>query len=95
MYNLLVKKSPALQGSVWISSAKNAVLPIMAAAVLADGAIIEDVPRLQDVFVMNALLRALGAKVQAQGAALHIDASHIDQFEAVGQPVKKLRASVL
>lgn len=95
MYSLLVQKSPALQGSVWVSSAKNAVLPIMAAAVLADTVIIEDVPRLQDVFVMNGILTLLGAKIQARGGALHIDASNICRFEAVEPPVRKLRASVL
>ena len=64
MAKFLVQKSAPLRGEVKISGSKNAVLPIMAAALLTEEkCVIKDVPALRDVDVMCRLLESLGAKV--------------------------------
>jgi len=69
---LIVEQSPPLKGRVRIGGSKNAVLPIMAASILADGACtLKDVPCLSDVEHMELLLEQTGlsiAKDEAAGA---------------------------
>lgn len=65
MDKLVVHKSGPLNGEVVISGAKNSVLKLMAASILADEeCIIENVPNLEDVKVMAEILRALGLSVE-------------------------------
>ena len=65
MPKILVKKSNPLKGSVKIDGAKNAVLPIIAATLLAKGkSTLNGVPNLKDVHVISDLLRHLGAEVE-------------------------------
>ncbi|MDR0424472.1 MAG: UDP-N-acetylglucosamine 1-carboxyvinyltransferase [Clostridiales Family XIII bacterium] len=88
----------ALSGQVEISGSKNAVLPILAAALLTDeGCEILDVPALRDVEVMCMLLRSMGAKVKEHYIinSVELDASDITSAEAPYGLVKKMRASIL
>jgi UDP-N-acetylglucosamine 1-carboxyvinyltransferase len=63
-----------LRGTVEINGAKNAVLPLMAAALLARGkSVIQNVPRLRDVQTMIQLLEILGARVTFDKSVLTID----------------------
>ena len=65
MDKLVVKKSGPLYGEVIVSGAKNSVLKLMAASILADEkCVIENVPNIQDVKVMSEILRAIGMKVE-------------------------------
>ena len=83
-----------LSGSVEINGAKNAVLPIMAAALLADGkTTLNRVPGLSDTRTMIRLLEMLGAKTDFQDRQLTIDASNITSLEAPYDLVKTMRAS--
>ena len=60
MAKFLVQKSKPLNGKVHISGAKNSVLPLMAATILAgDECTISDVPDLMDVTVMKEILKSL------------------------------------
>lgn len=95
MANILVNKSGPLKGRVKISGAKNAVLPIMAAALLADTpCFLEDVPPLKDVEVMSEVLRAFGASVSGiQEGVIEIHTPVITQTEAPFDLVQKMRAS--
>jgi len=82
---------------VRVSGAKNAVLKMMAAALMTSGrCVIRHVPVIRDVDTMIALMRWLGAGVSwdAQGN-LCIDASGVDGVEAPEQLVRRMRASVL
>ncbi len=93
---IVVKESGALEGKVKVSGAKNAVLPIIAATLLADGvSTIRSVPNLRDVNVMSDLLRYLGAKVQYDGETLVVDTSDVKETEAPYHLVNKMRASFL
>ncbi len=63
MDRIIVKKSPSLKGEVRISGAKNSVLKLMAATLMAEGeCVITDVPNLKDVQVMVEVLRTLGSE---------------------------------
>ena len=96
MAKIIVKKSNPLKGSVKIDGAKNAVLPIIAATLLAKGkSVIKDVPNLRDVHVISDLLRHLGAQVEYEGKTLTVDATNITTCEAPYELVRKMRASFL
>ena len=69
-----------LQGEVTISGAKNAALPILFAALLAEEPVeIQNVPKLKDVDTSMKLLSQLGAKVERNGS-VHIDARDVNVF---------------
>ncbi|MGL5714087.1 MAG: UDP-N-acetylglucosamine 1-carboxyvinyltransferase [Paraclostridium sp.] len=96
MPKIVVKKSNPLIGSVKIDGAKNAVLPIIAATLLADGkSVLKGVPNLKDVHVISDLLRHLGAEVEYKHGNLTVDASNITTCEAPYELVRKMRASFL
>ena len=96
MAKIIVKKSNPLKGSVKIDGAKNAVLPIIAATLLAKGkSVIKEVPNLRDVHVISDLLRHLGAEVEYEGKTLTVDATNITTCEAPYELVRKMRASFL
>jgi UDP-N-acetylglucosamine 1-carboxyvinyltransferase len=94
----LVEKCGPLTGEVEISGSKNAVLPIMAAAILTQGPCeIVDVPELRDVDVMCRLLRSIGSKVKEDYSrnTIEIETINITAEEAPFELVKKMRASNL
>jgi UDP-N-acetylglucosamine 1-carboxyvinyltransferase len=96
MAKILVKRSNPLKGSVKIDGAKNAVLPIIAATLLAKGtSTIKGVPDLKDVHVISDLLRHLGAEVEYTDNTLTVDATNLNTCEAPYELVRKMRASFL
>ncbi len=86
-----------LGGSVRISGAKNAALPLMAAALLTpDDVYLENVPRIDDVEVQAAVLRSLGAEVEwVDEHTLRIRAAHLTGHVAPAHLVQRLRGSFL
>ncbi len=95
MDKFLIKGGTPLEGSVNISGAKNAVLPIITASLLTEGVSeIHNVPALRDVFTMNELMEILGAEVEFKDGVIRIDTSNINNFEAPYDLVRKMRASV-
>jgi UDP-N-acetylglucosamine 1-carboxyvinyltransferase len=97
MDKLLIRGGRQLKGEVLISGAKNATLPELCATLLtAEPVTLHNVPRLQDVTTMLALIRNMGVEVdqQAQGT-LHVNASTLITPEAPYELVKTMRASVL
>ena len=96
MAKIIVKKSNPLKGSVRIDGAKNAVLPIIAATLLAKGkSVLREVPNLKDVHVISDLLRHLGAKVEYKDKVLTVDSTNLTTYEAPYELVRKMRASFL
>jgi len=92
---LRVRGGARLEGSVATHGAKNAALPIMAAALLAKGTVtLHRVPRITDVSVMWSLLEALGARLRYEGDdTVTIDASNVASYRAPYALVRKLAAS--
>ncbi len=83
-----------LCGEVTISGAKNAALPILFAALLAEEPVeVANVPKLRDIDTTMELLSRLGAKVSRNGS-VHVDASEITEFCAPYDLVKTMRASI-
>ncbi len=95
MAKLIVEKSGPLKGEIKVGGAKNAVLPILAAAILAtDKCVLEDIPNLRDVGVMSKVIGSLGAKVgELKDGILEIDTPEIISHEAPYEYVQMMRAS--
>ena len=94
MDKLVVNGSKELSGSVEISGAKNAVLPLMAATLLTEGEhTINRVPDLKDTRTFLNLLEILGAKSTYNNGDLLVDSSNINSIEAPYDLVKTMRAS--
>lgn len=96
MEKYIIMGGNPLSGSVRISGAKNAVLPILAASLLSSGVcVIKDVPRLRDVHVMKEVLEFLGCTVEWSGSTMKIDASKVNSIEISDFLMRKMRASNL
>jgi UDP-N-acetylglucosamine 1-carboxyvinyltransferase len=96
MQKIIVSGGARLEGEVRISGAKNAVLPILCATLLADSPVrISNVPRLHDVLTTAKLLAGLGAGVVHEGDAMTVDPRSVDSHVAPYELVKTMRASVL
>ena len=77
MEKIIVRGGKRLSGSVKVEGAKNAVLPVIAASLLAsDGkSVIRNVPTLSDVYTINEVLRFLNANVVFKDNCVTVDAS--------------------
>lgn len=95
MDKLLVRGGTQLRGTITISGAKNAALPLMTAALLARGrTVIKNVPNLRDVHTLAQLLREIGANVDVRDHELIIDTTEELTPFASYDLVKKMRASI-
>lgn len=97
MQKLRIVGGRRLVGEVRASGAKNAALPIIAAALLtADDVVLENVPDLADVRTMTKLLQGMGVVFEPLGeGAVRINASALSSTEAPYELVKTMRASIL
>ena len=97
MARIIIQGGETLNGNVTISGAKNAVLPILCATILADEPVtLSNVPHLHDVTTTIHLLGALGAAITVDdGSVLHIDPRTVNQTVAPYELVKTMRASIL
>ena len=102
MQKLLVEGGAVLRGDVRISGAKNAVLPILCATLLADEPVrVANVPRLHDVVTTKRVLQGLGAGIElcafgeGAGSCIDVDPRTVDSHVAPYELVKTMRASVL
>ena len=96
MDKLAIYGGVPLRGEARVSGAKNAALPLMCAALLADAPLrLENVPRLRDVATMLGLLGQMGVAVERDGDSILLHARRIDRPVAPYELVKTMRASVL
>ncbi len=97
MNKLMINGGVRLKGDVRISGAKNAVLPILAATLLAEGpATIENVPHLHDVTTTVELLGCMGVMVSIdEKLSVEVDCSTIENYTAPYHLVKTMRSSIL
>jgi UDP-N-acetylglucosamine 1-carboxyvinyltransferase len=94
MEKLVIEGNHYLKGAIQISGAKNAVLPVMAAALLVEGETqINRVPNLRDTRTMAKLLEILGAQIHFSNNKMIIDAAQVDNPVAPYDLVNKMRAS--
>ncbi|MBO6934003.1 MAG: UDP-N-acetylglucosamine 1-carboxyvinyltransferase [Deltaproteobacteria bacterium] len=96
MDSFRIRGGARLEGSLRVSGAKNAALPILCAALLADGEHrFRNVPALRDVATMGQLLETMGLTVVQDGSVLDITSRAVNEPVAPYELVKKMRASVL
>lgn len=95
MDRIYIQGGRRLEGSVEINGAKNAVLPLMVAALLSsEKSTLFNVPDLKDVDTMRMVLEELGAKISKSGNSMTIDPKNFNNSEAPYEMVRKMRASV-
>jgi len=93
---LVIDGGIPLRGEVRVSAAKNAALPLLAAALLSEAPVVLDnVPRLADVATITELLRRLGTEIHEEGGATVARTPGLASFEAPYELVSTMRASVL
>jgi UDP-N-acetylglucosamine 1-carboxyvinyltransferase len=97
MSKIIVRGGRTLQGTVRVHGAKNSVLPILAAALLAEqgSSVIHDVPALDDVKNIIQVLAALGVYAHQSDGSVRLQADSLISCEAPYELVRKMRASFL
>jgi UDP-N-acetylglucosamine 1-carboxyvinyltransferase len=97
MDSLVIEGGKRLDGEVWISGAKNAALPILAAAILPSAPItICNLPHLHDITTMLELLRRMGIELTiGDKLSVELDPNTITEYVAPYELVKTMRASIL
>lgn len=99
MDKIIVKGGRVLKGNVRVEGAKNAVLPVLAATLLASEGknTIKNVPNLADVYTIDEVLKSLNVDVSfsPETNTVEIDASKTLSSEAQFEYVRKMRASIL
>nr|VFJ86513.1 MAG: UDP-N-acetylglucosamine 1-carboxyvinyltransferase [Candidatus Kentron sp. LFY] len=97
MDKLILSGGIPLSGEIWISGAKNAALPILAAALLGDDPVtIGNIPHLHDITTTMELLGQMGVNlVVDERMHIQVDSSTIHEFFAPYELVKTMRASIL
>jgi len=95
MERFVIEESRNLSGTINVSGAKNAILPVMAACLLAPGkSVLRNVPSLIDLKTMAHLLRVIGARVDYEKGSMSIDSRDVCYGEAPYELVSKMRASI-
>lgn len=96
MSSLTIVGGLPLMGEITVGGAKNAILPVLAAALLTkEECIINDIPPYKDVLVMLEILRHFGAKVHLCGSTVILNCSEVSPVEAGANLMRKIRASNL
>ncbi len=96
MDKLFISGGNRLHGEVAISGAKNAALPILCAALLAETPLhLSSIAALKDIDTTIKLLDTMGVKIKRDGDRVTLDASEVASFEATYEMVKTMRASIL
>lgn len=96
MQRIIISGNGPLRGEVSVAGAKNAALPIIAAALLTGEPLaISNVPPVRDIDTALQLMQLLGARVAREGIDLTLDCSAIDSVRAPYELVKTMRGSIL
>lgn len=96
MDKFLIRGGNVLNGTVKISGAKNAALPLLASMILAETpSTLTNVPNLKDVNTLVKLIAGLGITMTYEGDTVVADTSTLDNYFAPYELVKTMRASIL
>ena len=96
MDQLVIEGPTKLEGTVKVSAAKNAYLPILACVLLSPKPVhLKNLPKLRDIKTMMVLLKNLGVQISEKGEWTTFDASKVMSQEATYDLVKTMRASIL
>jgi len=93
---ILIQGGQRLKGTVKVSGAKNAALPVMAACILTDGwHRLKNVPKLKDTRTIQLIMSRMGVRFEEQDAILSVNTQDIRDCRASYELVKTMRASIL
>ncbi len=96
MDRLLITGNGPLAGEVAIAGAKNAALPVLAAALLGSSPLtVSNVPAVRDIDTALKLLELLGCRIERDRATVHIDAGAVHSVRAPYELVKTMRGAIL
>ncbi|MAM89301.1 UDP-N-acetylglucosamine 1-carboxyvinyltransferase [Allohahella sp. A8] len=97
MDKLRIRGGIPLSGTVTISGAKNAALPILTSALLSSGPVqLSNLPQLNDIRTMTRLLQQMGVVTEEQGEGrMQLDSSKVNNYTAAYDLVRTMRASIL
>ena len=96
MDRIIIRGGNPIKGSVEVSGAKNAALPILAACLLTGGAHrLKRIPALRDIRTIRAIMSKMGVGFREDGEALWVNSENINEFEASYDLVRTMRASIL
>jgi UDP-N-acetylglucosamine 1-carboxyvinyltransferase len=96
MDKIVIEGGVSLRGTVKVSGAKNAALPIIASCILTGGwHRLNHVPRLRDIQTIETIMADMGIAVREEGGALLVNSEGLKEHEASYELVKTMRASVL
>ncbi|RCW48254.1 MULTISPECIES: UDP-N-acetylglucosamine 1-carboxyvinyltransferase [unclassified Halanaerobium] len=94
MGKFIINGQRSIRGEIKVSGAKNAALPIIAAALLADSeSVLQDIPQLRDVKNLCAIIEQMGADIEVKQKTIIIDPTSVNKCEADHELARKLRAS--
>lgn len=96
MQKLVIKGGRRLEGEIAVQGAKNSALPIAAASLLCEGvSILENCPRLSDVYAACRILTNLGCHCEMQGNAVTVDSCTMHASEIPEQFMCEMRSSII
>ncbi len=96
MDKILIEGGVSLKGTVKVSGAKNAALPIIAGCILTGGwHRLHHVPRLRDIETIKTIMSEMGIALREEGEVLSVNSDDLKEHEASYDLVKTMRASVL
>ncbi len=96
MGKLVIEGGVPISGEIRVQGAKNAVLPILAATVMADEAsVIKNCPRLRDVDKTDLVLERLGCSVKRDGGTVTVDASGMCDCRICEDLMREMRSSII
>ncbi|MDB4444403.1 UDP-N-acetylglucosamine 1-carboxyvinyltransferase [bacterium] len=96
MEKIVIEGGNPLKGTVEISGAKNAALPIIAACLLTGGCHrLYNVPNLRDIQTIKQIMSKMGVVFQDENGVLSVDSENVTEYEASYDLVKTMRASIL
>ena len=96
MNKLVIEGSVPLAGEITVQGAKNAVLPILAASILADGeSVIHNCPWLRDVEKTGIILEKLGCGFVREGNTIKIDSRNITDYVIDEKLMREMRSSII
>jgi UDP-N-acetylglucosamine 1-carboxyvinyltransferase len=96
MEKILIEGGRSLNGTVRISGAKNAALPIITACILSGGThCLDNIPNLRDIVTLKKIMAKLGVLFHDDKDQLQVNADHLTCYEAPYELVKTMRASIL
>ncbi len=96
MCKYIIDGGKRLNGEIEIEGSKNAILPILAAAIInRDVSVIHNCPALRDVLLMIEIMRELGCKVDFDGETAVIDSSCMNSYEISRKNALEMRSSII